>query len=360
VSGFAVRVDLERRSSTGRPFRLRASLVSDAGVTVLFGPSGAGKSTLLQTILGSLRPGAGRIEVAGRVVFDSEAGLSLPIHRRRVGIVFQDALLFPHLDARRNVAFGMGGSDVYARAQEFLDRVGAGHLGARMPDELSGGERQRVALARTLAAGPDAVLLDEPFSALDAGARRGLGEMVLDLQRESGVPFLHVTHDIGEALRLGDRMVVLDDGAVVQSGSPAEVVSSPTAAAAARAVGTENLFSATVQRHFPDDGYTEVDLGGTVVQVRPVQASPGKRVVLALHAEDVLVSLRPVRETSARNVIAGTIESVERRGTALDVRVRTPVPIRALVTPASVRDLGLVEGKDVFLLVKVSAFRRRL
>jgi len=357
MNPFDIDIRLEHEASGPDRFTLDATFQAPGDTTVLFGPSGAGKTTLLHVILGGRTPERGRIQVAGRTVFDSEQGIDLPTRRRGIGVVFQDALLFPHLDVRHNVAFGARGSNRYTLAQELLDRVNGGHLGSRMPRDLSGGERQRIALARALAARPSAILLDEPFSALDAPAREALGETVRQVQRESGIPFLHVTHDITEALRIGDHMVVLDQGRVVQQGLPAEVVAAPTSAVAARAVGTENLYRARVLNHH-EDGYTTIDLGGVTVDTGLLPSPVGQQVAVGLRAEDVLISLRPVTGTSARNVLAGTVLDLSSRGSAVEVRVETPVAIRALVTRASVRDLELRPGSAVHLLIKAAAFQR--
>jgi molybdate transport system ATP-binding protein len=356
--GFDIAVALERAAVDCPAFRLDASLQTGPGITVLFGTSGAGKSTLIQAVLGALRPARGHIVVAGRTLFDAGRRLHLPVHMRRVGIVFQDALLFPHLSARDNVAFGLTGPDRRSRADALLGRVGAESLAARMPAELSGGERQRVALARALAAEPAALLLDEPFSALDAAAREGLGTLLIDLQRSSGVPFLHVTHDIGEALRLGHTLVVMDEGRIVQSGAPADVTCRPTSAAAARAVGTENLFTGTVRRNLPERGYSEVDLGGTVVETGLLPLPDGSRVALGLRAEDVLLASSAIGGTSARNVIEGRVEEVHERAAGVELRIATPVPFRVIVTHAARRELALARGTGIFLLVKANAFQR--
>ena len=356
MNPFEIDLRLEHEGNGPDRFALDVAFKAPGDSTVLFGPSGAGKTTLLQAVLGGRKPQRGRIRVAGRTVFDSEQGIDLPTRQRGIGVVFQDALLFPHMDVRSNVAFGVRGGNRYALAQELLDRVEGGHLGSRMPVDLSGGERQRIALARALAARPAAILLDEPFSALDRPAREALGETVRQVQRESGIPFLHVTHDITEALRIGDHMVVLDQGRVVQQGRPSDVVATPTSAVAARAVGTENLYRARVLSHHRD-GYTTIDLGGLTVETGLLSSAAGDEVAVGLRAEDVLISLRPVTGTSARNVLAGTVEELSPRGAAVEVRVKTPVIIRALVTQASVRELGLRAGSAVHLLIKAAAFQ---
>ncbi len=352
MKGFDVAIVKRLQPGDGPAFELDVELHTGGGIAVVFGASGAGKTTLLMNVLGAMRPDRGRIACGERVLFDGEGGIDVSVRRRRLGIVFQDALLFPHMTVEHNVAFG--GSD----APAWLERVGALDLASRRPHELSGGQRQRVALARALAAEPDGLLLDEPFSALDEPSREQLGRVLLEQHARTGVPFLHVTHDIAEALRVGDELLVLERGRVVQAGAPAEVIAAPASAATARAVGTENLFSGRIVAHHAVLGYTEVDLGGTRVLTVVLPESVGERVALGLRAEDVLLSLRALHETSARNVIAGTIESVDERGVAREVLVATPVRFRVVVTPAAVEQLGLRPGVHVHLLIKAASFHR--
>ena len=355
MNGFDVALAVERGG-----FRLDAAFTSDAGITVVVGPSGSGKSSLLLAILGALAPHEGRVVVAGTTVFDSARGIARPIRERRIGMVFQDALLFPHMTVRGNVAFAAAAphADRPGNVEALLEQVGASELAEREPATLSGGQRQRVALARALAADPLAVLLDEPFSALDVGGRDALGQLLLDLQASTGIPFLHVTHDLGEAVRLGGRLVLLDEGRVVQTGPPAEVIAHPTSIGAARAVGTENRFSGRVVEQLPGDGMTAIDIDDTRILTTPVDLVPGAALALGLRAEDVLLSLEPLAQTSARNVIEGRIEDIATRGAGVEVRVCTPTSFRVIVTPATVRDLRLESGKTVWLLIKASAFHR--
>jgi len=358
VSRFAVNIALDRTIRGETPFRLEASFESARGITVVCGPSGAGKSTLLLSMLGAIRPDRGSVALGDTTLFDSERGIDLPVRARRVGMVFQDAPLFPHLDAVRNVCFGIRGTDRVRRATALLEQVGAADLARRLPGELSGGQRQRVALARALGSEPGGLLLDEPFSALDGAARESLGQLLVELQATTGIPFIHVTHDLGEALRLGNLLVLLDDGSVAQCGPPGDVIARPASVAAARAVGTENLFNGTVLEHRGKEGCTEVDVGGTAVQTGLLDLAPGSSVALGLRAEDILLSLRPIRETSARNVIAGTVQEATPRGSAVEIRVTTPASFRVVVTPVSVRELGLEPGRQVYLLIKAAAIHR--
>lgn len=331
-------------------FRLDAAFSAPPCITTVVGVSGAGKSTLLLALLGDKTPSSGRIALGDRALFDATKRIDVPVHERRIGIVFQDALLFPHVDARRNVAFGIAGGD---RPEAWLERVGAASLAARRPADLSGGERQRVALARALAARPEALLLDEPFSALDPAARASLGTLLVALQRETGVPFLHVTHDPGEALRVGDRTIALDAGRIVAEGRTTELLSGSLGRIAA--IGSDNWLRGTVLTD--DREGARVDLGGTVVATARLHRSPGDIVVLALPAEDVLLARGEIHGTSARNVLAGEVVSLDAVDEGFDVVVATPVRLRARVTRAAVSELALVPGATVWLLVKANAFR---
>lgn len=349
---------MRRTPRHGEPFRLRAAFRAEREITVVCGPSGAGKSSLLLAVLGALPGVRGRICLGRATLLDSERGVDLPLRRRRVGMVLQDAPLFPHLDVLQNVAFGIRGADRPTRARAVLERVGAADLAPRSPQELSGGQTQRVALARAIGSEPAALLLDEPFSALDPSARESLGRLLIDLQAASGIPFVHVTHDLGEALRLGTRLVLLDRGNVAQTGPVAEVLARPVSVMAARAVGTENLLRGSVRRHLPDEGCSEVDVEGTTLQTTLLDLPQGSPVALGLRAEEILVSLNPIHETSARNVVPGIVRELTPRESAVELRVTTPASLRVLVTPVSVRELGLEPGRRVYLLIKASALHR--
>jgi molybdate transport system ATP-binding protein len=214
----SVRAELETRA-----FRLDVAFVVPPGVTVLFGPSGSGKSRTLGCIAGIVRPDRGMIRLGADVWFDDARGTVVPIHARRVAYVFQSLALFPHLTAAENVAFGIEGSapraERRARAGDALARMRVGHLADRRPGTFSGGEAQRVALARAFAMRPRVLLLDEPFSALDAGVKRDLLDELREWLGRERLPAVLVTHAVDEAMRLGDRVVVLDRGAVRAEGA---------------------------------------------------------------------------------------------------------------------------------------------
>lgn len=212
-------------------FDLRIDFQAEGGITALFGPSGAGKTMTLRTIAGLESPRAGRITISGRTLFDSSTGTDIPARARRIGYVFQQYALFPHLDVRGNVAFGL--PDVPAleredRVSALLELVGLEGLERRRPRELSGGQQQRVALARALAPHPDLVLLDEPFAAVDYRVRRRLREEMRRIHDLTGTPMILVTHELAEVRQLADYLVIIDGGRIVQAGRASEVLSSPT------------------------------------------------------------------------------------------------------------------------------------
>ena len=248
-------------------------------IVVLYGRSGSGKTLTLRTIAGLMRPSAGRIVVGGRTVFDSAAGVDLPPQRRRVGYVVQEPMLFPHLDVRQNVLIGVE-RDAEAQARYGLLRelLSIEGLDARRPHELSGGQQQRVALARALVRPTEALLLDEPFSALDEALREGLRAELLRLRGEYALPIVFVTHDLREAHLLADRVAVIEEGAVLQFDLRDEVFRRPASRRVAELTGVRNLFSGVA------DGECCV-----LVEGLPLQAAvpPGVRgaVDVAIRAE---------------------------------------------------------------------------
>ncbi|HEX6116621.1 MAG TPA: ABC transporter ATP-binding protein [Solirubrobacterales bacterium] len=228
--------------------------VMNGEVCALLGPSGCGKTTTLRLIAGLERPDAGTISVAGRRV-DGD-GAHLAPEKRRIGMVFQDYALFPHLDVAANAGYGLGRNPDPTRVAEVLELVGLGGEGARPVHDLSGGQQQRVALARALAPTPDLVLLDEPFSNLDASLRERLRGEVREILARSGVPALFVTHDQEEALSLADRVAVMRDGALAQIGTPEEVYGQPADRWVADFLGDTDVLPATA-----NDGFVECELG---------------------------------------------------------------------------------------------------
>jgi molybdate transport system ATP-binding protein len=229
-----VRLEAAIRARLGA-FDLDIGFEAPPGITTLFGPSGSGKTLTLRCIAGLTRPSAGRIAIDERVLFDSSRGIELPARTRRIGYLFQQYALFPHLDVAGNVGFGVEGDRQAraARVEELLRMVGLAGYETRRPSALSGGEQQRVALARALAPGPDLLLLDEPLAALDGRVRRRLRGELRRIHELTGVPMILVTHSQAEMRELSDSLVLVEAGRVLRSGPTAEVLADPGSPAAA-------------------------------------------------------------------------------------------------------------------------------
>jgi molybdate transport system ATP-binding protein len=326
-----------------RSFALELGLAVGRETFALVGPSGAGKTTVLRAVAGLARPSEGRIRLGEQVLFDSEGRVDVAPEDRRVGFVFQDYALFPHMTVEQNVAYGGR-----ARAPELLDRFRISHLAKARPGQLSGGERQRVGLARALAREPEILLLDEPLSALDphirAALRIELGEILDDL----GLPVLLVTHDFHDAAVLADRVAALVDGRVLQAGAPSELIAAPADAFVASFTGA-NVLSG-LARPGPG-GLTEVvlDDGGVVYSV---DAATGL-VEAAVYPWDVSVA-REAPDDSALNHVRGPITSLVVVGNRARIQVGSLV---GEVTTASAERLALGEGEVVTASFKAAATR---
>jgi molybdate transport system ATP-binding protein len=317
-------------------------------LVVLVGPNGAGKTTLLRALAGLVPMDEGRISINGDVLEDTARGIWVPTERRPVGMVFQNYLLFPHLSVIENVAFGLRARGVPRRearqqAAGWLERIGLSAKAEAKPRALSGGQGQRVALARALATSPSLLLLDEPLAALDAPARAGVRR---DLRRHlatfKGVRLL-VTHDPLEAIALADRIVVMEDGEIIQSGDVAEVTARPRSRYVAEFVGV-NLYRGKVVRDA-----VEIDAGGALV-------APGARageVFAVVHPHAVSLH-RTEPEGSPRNVWEGSVEGCDFEGDRVRVRVHGAPSIVAEVTPAAASELDLIDGGPVWVSVKAT------
>jgi len=276
-------------------FELDVAFQADEGRVVLFGPSGAGKSLTLQAITGVMRPDAGRVEVNGRLLFDSALGVNLPPQVRRVGYVPQSYALFPHLTVEQNVAYGVQRLDAARRralVQEMVELVGLQGLERRRPRELSGGQQQRVALARALASRPELLVLDEPFSNIDTGLRGTLRRELLDLQARSGITTLVVTHDLDDAFFLGSRIVVIDRGRVLQAGSREDIFYRPATRRVAEFVGTRNILRATVLES--NSQRLLLDWEGRPLEAEPISENRAEPLPLS-RGQEVEVCIRPTQ-----------------------------------------------------------------
>lgn len=345
---------LEVELDQAAPIPLSARLGCAPGqLAALVGPSGSGKTTILRAIAGLWRPVRGRVVVDGTVWLDTAAGISVPTHRRRVGMVFQSYALFPHMSALDNVAAAMGErprAERIARARELLRLVHLEGLEGRKPGELSGGQQQRVAVARALAREPAVLLLDEPFSAVDRATRQRLYREIAELRRLLSMPVLLVTHDLEEAMLLADRLTVLHRGRTLQTGTPVEVTTRPASPEVARLVDLANLFEGRIAGVDRVRGSTLLDWRGRVLEVRGAGvAAIGATVpwvvpdgFIILHRRD-----RPSRGEH-ENPVPGRIEQVLALGQTARLTLRPDhapeLPIRFSVPLHVARRNGIEPG----------------
>jgi molybdate transport system ATP-binding protein len=345
-------------------FVVEAAFAADAPIVALFGRSGSGKSTLVNAIAGVVRPARGRIAVGGRALFDADRGIDLAPEARRVGYVFQDALLFPHMSVRANLAYG---ERLTPPAQRFVERdrvvalLDLGKLLERRPASLSGGERQRAAIGRALLASPRILLMDEPLASLDAPRKAEILAYIELLRDELRLPIVYVSHALEEVTRLADSMVLLAEGRVVAQGGVAEVLARPEMQAHTPRYEAGAVIEARVARHDERSGLTMLAFGDGELVVANLDALPGEPVRARIRSRDVALALEPPVNASFQNVLEATVESVgEEFGAIVDVALRVgATPLVARVTRASVERLAIAPGRKVYALVKAIAIDRR-
>jgi len=340
-------------------FRLSADIdLPLHGLTALFGVSGAGKTSLIDLIAGRHRPDEGRIVVGRETFFDSSRGIDLPVERRGLGYVFQDARLFPHLTVDGNLGFGERRSRGRARIVErgaVVELLGLAPLLGRRPHALSGGERQRVAIGRALLAQPHLLLMDEPLSSLDQARKDEVLPYVERLRDLTRIPILYVSHAVDEVLRLATALIVLEQGRVVAAGAVADVLGARDVAARAGLGDVGSLVSGRVRSHDERYQLTRLDCGGFDLVVPRVALPVGTAVRARIPARDVALATAPPHDLSVNNRLAGAVESVGApSGPYVEIVVRlTPATcLVARLTRESVDRLGLVPGREVWCLVK--------
>ena len=321
--------------------------VRDGEYFIVLGPTGAGKTILLETIAGIYAPDAGTVGLDGQDITRTDP------KDRGIGMVYQDYMLFPHLTVGENIGFGLkqrraDPSLIAERVVETANLLGIGRLLERTPGTLSGGEQQRAAIARALVLRPGVLLLDEPLSALDAVTRDRLRRELKAVHRATGTTVVHITHHFEDIFALADRVAVMQDGKVVQTGTPDEVFRKPATEFVAAFTGMENVFYGVSRVR---DGEATIDLGAIVV--RTVTAVEGD-VCLGIRPEEVIVSREPF-ESSATNVFFGTVTEVQQNGIFSRVVVDTGLPFVAVLTRQSIARLGLAEGEPAYVTFKASA-----
>ena len=349
-------LDIDIEHSHGA-FHLSARFVSEPGVTALFGRSGSGKTTLVNIVGGLIRPNRGRVTVDGQVLVDTERRLFVPKHRRRIGYVFQDSRLFPHLNVRQNLLYGRwftrGNGGAVADFDAVVELLGIAALLDRRPESLSGGEKQRVALGRALLAHPRLLLMDEPLASLDEARRAEILPYIERLRDKAGVPILYVSHSVAEIARLATTVVILADGKVTAVGSVLDIL--PLADAS----DGGSVLDAVVARH--DEGFQLTTLSSIAgeLQVPRLSAPTGASVRAYIRARDVMLSLQRPQEISALNVLAGKVAHITPSGAQADIRLDcNGAVLSARLTAKSVQRLALAPGRPVYAVIKSVSFER--
>ena len=341
-----------RRSFGG--FELRTTFDAPEGVTVLFGRSGSGKTSVVKSVAGLVTPDDGKIALNGRVLFDAAKRTNVAVHQRRLGYVFQDSRLFPHLSVRDNLCYaahvcGRGGKD----PKEVGALLGISHLLDRRTHSLSGGEAQRVAIGRALLSEPDILLMDEPLASLDGPRKAEILPYLETLRRETGLSILYVTHNMAEVARLATHIVLIDEGRVVRSGAPEEVLTDPDMV---RLLGIRDagaVLSATVAKHHPD-GLSALALSAGEILLPAVDAPLGAKIRVRILAQDVILARSHPEGLSALNILPVRVLAV-RRGEGPGVIVQLQAGedrLLARITRRSADMLNIVEGAECYAVMK--------
>jgi molybdate transport system ATP-binding protein len=349
-----IEVDVAHRLGV---FTLELRFTSRGRLTAFFGQSGSGKTSLVNVIGGLIRPDRGRVAVDATTLTDTAAGIFVPTHRRRVGYVFQEGRLFPHLTVRHNLLFGRWFRPPQERKIELetvVDLLGIGHLLHRRPGALSGGEKQRVAIGRALLASPRLLLMDEPLAALDEERKAEILPFIERLRDEAEVPIIYVSHSLAEVSRLADSIVVLRNGRMVASGDPAEVLSRSELVPEDAVEEAGAVIEARISQHDNQFGLTMLQSKAGLIRAPYLDLPAGTVVRLRIRARDVMVANAPPVGLSALNVLAGKVVELRNRGeTVVEVAIDcNGVKLSARLTRKSVETLRLMPELPVYAILK--------
>jgi molybdate transport system ATP-binding protein len=353
-------VDVARRVGS---FDLKVAFRNDDGIIALFGRSGAGKSLTIGLIAGLDRPDHGHVILDGRVLADTDRRIFLPAYRRRIGIVFQDSQLFPHLGVKQNLLFGRWFAARRARAIGFdavVETLGIGHLLSRTPAKLSGGERQRVAIGRAVLSCPQLLLMDEPLAALDLERRLEILPLIERLRDEFKIPIVYVSHDIEEVSRLASRVVVLERGHVAAIGDPADVL--PSALGDDARIDRASVLAMRVGKRDETYGLTELIHPAGTIWLAGAHGGEGTRLRVVIKATDVTLSVAPPQGLSIQGTLKGRLAEVETLGplAVAHIALDGDGTLLAMTTRRALDRLGLDKGQPIFALVKTAALDERL
>lgn len=344
-------------------FSLSVELQAGTGITALFGRSGCGKTTLVNILAGLETPRQGHVRIGETVLFDSEKQINLPPERRRIGYVFQDSRLFPHMTVKNNLLYGQTrvrpGMDRHS-ITDIVDLLALTGLLDRRPTTLSGGEKQRVAIGRALLSGPEILLMDEPLASLDALHRAEILPFIERLGDEVGIPMVYVSHALDEVIRLADTLAIMSDGEIAASGSVEDIMARLDLRPLTGRYEAGAVILTKVAAHDDADQLSELSCAAGTFTVPRVPQPIGASIRLRVRARDISLTTEKPVATSILNIFQGEVLEIERDGipSQADILVDIGVPIIARLTRRSIRELGLAPGKAVYVMVKAASIDR--
>ncbi len=329
---------------------------AESGVTALYGPSGAGKTSIVNMVAGLMRPDAGRIAINDLCLFDSKRKIDLPPEKRRIGYVFQDGRLLPHLSVASNLTYGMNRTPMdrrFVAYDQVVDLLGIGHLLHRRPAKLSGGEKQRVAIGRALLTSPAMLLMDEPLASLDAARKAEVLPFIIKLGNEFAIPILYVSHAMDEILNLASHMVMMEQGRVLAQGDLQDLLSRGDLQPHFGRDESGAVISTVVEDPLDEHGLTRLRFGDQTLTVQPIQAASGAMVRVRIPAHQVAIALTEPAGTSFQNILCGEIREILNPDACfVDVRLDVGCNLWARITRQSCSELGLKSGQKVYALIK--------
>jgi molybdate transport system ATP-binding protein len=350
-------LEIDLRRTQGK-FTLAAKCQIDSPVVGLFGPSGAGKSTLLAMIAGLVQPDAGYLLLDGVCLFDSKRRINLALHQRRIGTVFQDSRLFPHLNVADNLSYGLNllaKKDQQLSFKKIVDLLEVGALLSHKPLQLSGGEKQRVALGRALLTSPRLLLLDEPLAALDMRLKHQILPFLRRIKDEIHMPMLYVSHAIDEILYLTTQIAMLDGGQLLAVGSFQEVMHDQRILSMAHSLGLENVLHTRIMGHDADHGYTTAAIANQQISLPPIAAAIGSQVSVSVAASNIALSINKIAGISIQNQLIGSVSTIQQLGSRMLVSVDIGAPLMVEVTAKALLDMQITLGSTVYCLIKTQS-----
>ena len=336
-------------------------------VLVLFGPSGSGKTTTLRAVAGLIKPQQGHIKLGDRIICDSSSNTWIPSHLRKIGYLTQDNNLFPHLDVSGNIGYGISESNKLLKnnmIDNYINMFNLSGLERRYPNKLSGGQQQRVALARALATRPEALLLDEPFSSLDGELKRTLRGELRHILSVNNLPTILVTHDVEEALTMGDNVQVLDYGKPIASGVPVDILGQPPRETVARLVGVENIIKMTLSGKNVEDGVmvcqlsknSDLNTNYLSIEVPLGDLEVGESLNIGIRATDIILGKTRFPESSARNQILGSVREIELRPPGYRISLDcNGILLYCHITGSSKDEMDIRIGQKLWAIFKASS-----